>query len=68
VMTSIPMRDASKLWRIMTFVSGGSTIWLDAMSIDQNDPEDKAVQLFVMGDIYRNAETVSVLLRVVFDY
>jgi len=62
VMTSIPMRDASKLWRIMTFVSGGSTIWLDAMSIDQNDPEDKAAQLFVMGDIYRNAETVSVLL------
>jgi Heterokaryon incompatibility protein (HET) len=62
VMTTIPMRDASKLWRIMTFVGGGSVIWLDAMSIDQNDPEDKAAQLLVMGDIYRNAETVSVLL------
>ena len=38
-----------------------SAIWLDAMSIDQNDPKDKAAQLFVVGDIYRNAETVSVL-------
>jgi hypothetical protein len=62
VVTTIPMRDASKLWRIMNFVRGGSAIWLDAMSIDQTDPKDKAAQLFVMGDIYRNAETVSVLL------
>ena len=62
VVTTIPMRDAGKLWRIMSFVGRGSAIWLDAMSIDQNDPEDKAAQLFVMGDIYRNAETVSVLL------
>lgn len=62
VMTTIPMRDASKLWRLMNFVRGGSTIWLDAMSIDQTDPQDKAAQLFFMGDIYRNAQIVSVLL------
>jgi hypothetical protein len=62
VVTTIPMRDASKLWRLMKFVRGGSAIWLDAMSIDQTDPKDKAAQLFVMGDIYRRAEMVSVLL------
>jgi hypothetical protein len=58
------MRDASKLWRIMPFVGAGSAIWCDAMSIDQNDPKDKATQLFAIGDIYRNAETVSVLVPI----
>lgn len=62
VVSTIPMRDADKLWRLMHLVRGGSSVWLDAMSIDQNDPQDKAAQLFVMGDIYRNAEVVSVLL------
>jgi hypothetical protein len=46
----------------MNFVRGGRVIWLDAMSIDQTDLKDKEAQLFVMGDIYRNAETVSVVL------
>jgi hypothetical protein len=62
VVTTIPMRDASKLWRLMNLVRGGSIVWLDAMSIDQTDPKDKAIQLSIMGDIYRNAERVSVLL------
>lgn len=50
----------------MNFVSGGGErpcrIWLDALSIDQDDPADLGVQLKVMGDIYRRAETVAVVL------
>lgn len=61
-LTTIPMRDASKLWRLIDFARGGSIIWLDAMSIDQDDQRDLAEQLAIMGDIYRKAETVSVLL------
>ncbi|KEF55821.1 uncharacterized protein A1O9_08572, partial [Exophiala aquamarina CBS 119918] len=60
----IPMRDADKLWSIMRFVRGGATIWLDAMSIDQDDPKDKATQLSIMGDIYRHAQAVSIMLPV----
>ena len=56
------MRDADKLWSIMRFVRGGTTIWLDAMSIDQSDPRDKAAQISIMGDIYRHAQTVSIML------
>lgn len=59
---AIPMRDSTKLWGILNFVRGGSKIWLDAMSIDQDDPRDLAKQLMVMGDIYRRAECVSVFL------
>ena len=60
--SQVPMRDSDKLWSIMRFVRGGSTIWLDAMSIDQNDPKDKAAQISVMGDIYRHAQTVAIML------
>lgn len=37
-------------------------VWLDNMSIDQDDAHDIAAQVAVMGDIYSKAETVSVLL------
>lgn len=62
VVNEIPMRDADKLWSIMRFVRAGATIWLDAMSIDQNDPKDKTAQISIMGDIYRRAQTVSIML------
>ena len=60
----VPVRNAAKLWRIMKFVSGGGQscrIWLDALSIDQDDPKDLNKQLKVMGNIYRHAGVVSVL-------
>jgi hypothetical protein len=56
------MRDSTKLWGLLKFVRGGSKLWLDAMSIDQDDPRDLAAQLMNMGDIYRRAECVSVFL------
>jgi hypothetical protein len=59
---AIPMRDSTKLWGILNFVRGGSKIWLDAMSIDQDDPKDLATQLMHMGDIYQRAQCVSVFL------
>ncbi|KAE8445988.1 hypothetical protein EG329_012627 [Mollisiaceae sp. DMI_Dod_QoI] len=62
VVKSVPMRDVTKLWNILEFVRGGSKIWLDALSIDQSDPNDLAAQIAVMGNIYRDAEVVSVML------
>jgi len=59
---TVPMRDSIKLSRILEFVRGGATIWLDALSINQDDPKDLNAQLAMMGDIYLQAERVSVLL------
>lgn len=60
--SEVQMRSASKLLAILEFLRGGSRVWIDALSIDQSDPDDKAAQLPVMGDIYRHADTVSVFL------
>src|SRR5436853_4819801 len=59
---SVPMRDSQKFHHLMDFVRGGSTIWLDALSIDQDDDQDKAHQLPNMGTIFLEAATVSVFL------
>jgi hypothetical protein len=47
---------------MLTFLGGKYPVWLDAMSINQRDEDDKKAQLVVMGDIYRKAEIVSVFL------
>jgi hypothetical protein len=59
---SIPMRDVKKLGALSACMKGNVPVWLDAMSIDQDDEDDKGDQLAVMGDIYRRAQGVSVLL------
>lgn len=46
----------------MALAGPGSTIWMDNMSIDQNNQTDVAAQVAVMGEIYGRAECVSVLL------
>jgi hypothetical protein len=46
----------------MSLSGPGSTIWLDSLSINQNDHNDVASQVAVMGDIFGKAERVSVLL------
>lgn len=63
----VPMRDTTKLSKILGLVSGQTkscNIWLDALSIDQDNIEDKNAQLRIMGEIYRHADVVSVLLPV----
>jgi hypothetical protein len=62
IVTFIPMRTPEKLLRMLTFLGGKYPVWLDAMSINQTDEDDKKAQLVVMGDIYRKAEIVSVFL------
>jgi hypothetical protein len=61
---NIPMRDVKKLSVLIACMKGGVPVWLDAMSIDQDDDADKGDQLAVMGDIYKQAQTVSVLLPI----
>jgi hypothetical protein len=46
----------------MEGAGAGSTVWLDNLSINQEDHEDVATQIAVMGDIYRNAKRVLVFL------
>jgi hypothetical protein len=58
----VPIRDSHKLRHLMDFVRGGSTVWLDALSIDQDDDQDKAHQLPKMGTIFHQAATVSVFM------
>ncbi|KAF5487901.1 Heterokaryon incompatibility protein 6, OR allele [Colletotrichum fructicola] len=42
--------------------SGTRTIWCDAMCINQNDLDERAIQVRGMGDIYRRANRVVVWL------
>ncbi|KAK6438653.1 hypothetical protein LTR95_005147 [Oleoguttula sp. CCFEE 5521] len=60
--TVFPVHNESKFSDIMHLAGAGDRIWLDALSIDQADPEDQARQIPAMGDIYNNASRVSVLL------
>jgi hypothetical protein len=60
--TTVPMQSPAKFHRLMVLAGAGSTIWLDAISIDQSDHSDIAAQVAVMGTIYSNASCVSVLL------
>lgn len=60
--TQIRLRSTATFRNIMALAGSGSRIWMDNMSINQNDPSDLAAQLAVMGDIYSKAACVSVLL------
>ncbi|KAH6673466.1 heterokaryon incompatibility protein-domain-containing protein [Halenospora varia] len=58
----IPMHSAYRFRRLMMMTANsGDSVWLDALSIDQTSPEDKARIIAVMGDIYSRAKTVAVL-------
>ncbi|KAL2066814.1 hypothetical protein VTL71DRAFT_1238 [Oculimacula yallundae] len=60
--SEIPMESQAKFEQLMNVVGGGSAVWLDAISINQQDPRDIATQVAVMGDIYSKADCVSVVL------
>jgi hypothetical protein len=47
---------------ILALAGADGSIWLDNISIDQDDSHNIATQVAVMGDIYSRAECVSVLL------
>ncbi|KAG7286680.1 hypothetical protein NEMBOFW57_008991 [Staphylotrichum longicolle] len=59
---SIRIRSRSTFDNVMMLAGPGGTIWMDTMSINQEDHADIAAQVAVMGEIYGNAERVSVLL------
>ena len=60
--TSIPFGSLSKFDHLMRLAGTDTPIWLDAMSIDQKNPQELAAQVAIMGDIYGNAQTVLVCL------
>jgi len=62
IITIAPLSSLEKLHQLMCSVDAGSTVWLDCLSINQGDHSDIARQVAVMGTIYKNAKSVSVLL------
>ena len=60
--SKIPIESLAKFDQLMDLVGGDSTAWLDVMSINQQDHQDIATQVAVMGDIYSKAQCVSVVL------
>ena len=60
--TTAPLADIEKLHKLLQFTGAGRNVLLDCLSIDQGDHADIAQQVVVMGDIYKNAETVTVFL------
>lgn len=52
----------SQVDRFMHLVGANSTAWLDAISIDQRDRQDIAIEVAVMGDTYSHAECVCIFL------
>jgi len=59
---SIRVRSKATFENVLWLAGPGSRIWIDSLSIDQNDHSDVAAQIAVMGNIYGRAQCVSVLL------
>ncbi|KAM5346240.1 hypothetical protein ACJ41O_009245 [Fusarium nematophilum] len=60
--TTFPMSSIGKFRRLLRLGAEDLRLWLDALSIDQSDEDDIARQVAMMGDIYKNAAYVGVLL------
>lgn len=60
--STIPLKSSETFRTIMAFVGPGATVWMDNISIKQDDPADVSTQVAVMGRIYDEAETVAVML------
>jgi hypothetical protein len=58
----VHLKSPAYFRQLMALAGADSYVWLDNMSIDQDDAQDVAAQIAVMGDIYSKAECVSVLL------
>lgn len=56
------LKSAAYFFQLMALAGADNYVWLDNISIDQDDAQDVATQIAVMGDIYSKAECVSVLL------
>ncbi|KAF4988555.1 hypothetical protein FDECE_14987 [Fusarium decemcellulare] len=60
--TTFPMSSIEKFEKLLRLGAENLSLWIDALSIDQSDDADIARQVAVMGDIYKNAAYVGVLL------
>lgn len=58
----IAISSTSKFAQLMQLAGGGSSAFLDVLSVDQSSEETLMAELLVMGKIYKNAQTISVLL------
>jgi hypothetical protein len=53
--------------RSKRITESGRLLWIDAISINQEDKEEKSQQVGLMGEIYSSAEVVRVWLRPSFE-
>lgn len=58
----VHLKSPAYFCQLMALAGADSYVWLDSISINQDDAQDVATQIAVMGDIYSKAECVSVLL------
>ncbi|KAF2103660.1 hypothetical protein NA57DRAFT_69873 [Rhizodiscina lignyota] len=59
---AIDLQNAEKFVNIARLATADQPIWLDCMSINQDDPADVARQISRMGQVYADAGAVAVLL------
>ncbi|KAH8800911.1 heterokaryon incompatibility protein-domain-containing protein [Xylogone sp. PMI_703] len=60
--TKMQIESCAKFNHIMTLSGADTNVWLDTLSIDQSDANDKQQQMAAMGSIYDKADCVAVLL------
>lgn len=53
---------AVEVLRNLRFADHTRTLWIDALCINQQDPEERAQQVAMMGDVYRNSSTTLIWL------
>jgi hypothetical protein len=64
-MKSVPIRDQDRFCTLLSLAATASScdgVWLDALSINQDSDEDKKALIACMGDIFKHAVAVLVLL------
>ncbi|KAK5172286.1 uncharacterized protein LTR77_003924 [Saxophila tyrrhenica] len=62
-----PLYVRENLWRFLRqrrHPTQGITLWIDALCIDQSDPDERARQVQLMDEIYKGADRVLVWLGV----
>lgn len=58
----MPLLITPTVYEMLAHLDHGAAYWIDAVCIDQNDPNEKATQIPLMNQIYSRAECVLIWL------